>query len=223
MAEQDGVYREGDHPAVQNVEQHLSMNNFPCPAIGEFDCSVDGTDEDDDSTEAKADEHQLDIACGDLEDLGHRGQFSSRHWPFPLVPDKELRSESDVYADCDHLKYDPDQHDVSSCLRAVAILEGLRGGGTTDGLNDQGDNISRAENNRVPLRADATVLRTQIVNESTENDEVRCNEGCGGDDGSCNLHQVRVEVVDCLTGPESCRPAQDFPKARDDYCGEEPP
>ena len=104
-------------------------------------CGRDLPDEEEHGTDDKASDHCLDFAV-DLKSV-HQVRWSKRS--ILVCTQQELGGEHGVDDERGELQPDADKHDLGS-LRAAGWVLSKRRLGSTDGLNDEGEQIRGEEN-----------------------------------------------------------------------------
>ena len=61
MEEVEGHHRQDNRRAIKHVEVDLVSDNVPCPSIHKLYGSVNGTDEDPNCCNPRAEDHQTDL------------------------------------------------------------------------------------------------------------------------------------------------------------------
>ena len=146
------------------------------PALCELDGAVDAADVDHDEADQDGDEDELDVARDGVPEPGPPARDAPR----------EVPQEHPEEGHGGELEDDAALHDVCAAV-LLLVCVGHRGHRAADGLNNQRDDVARAEDDGVPLRGQDGGGSAEVTDEFAEEDVERRAEEDGGDDESNNL------------------------------------
>lgn len=199
-----------DHQRLEDHEVYFVDSQPRGPTLGELNQPVDGSDKDKDNREGD-DENEGDqeLSLPDVCEI--RVELRIAVLLVALVdPIEEEVPEELEKRDGEDLVGQATNHDVGALLGGLVDGKGACGNTTSDGLQDDGDDVADDEHERVLHRSQDGELLA-VDDGQLRNDVVdSCHHETGRKGETHKLHDERIEILDVHVGPDTANVAQDL-------------